>query len=126
MTQDNNTSATSYIPMLYDKTVYAIYLIIKGSKYNHAELKAFSKICNINYLEANQKLKHKKNFMGKGNAYWIKDTLQKLSLYHVAYEIVPPYPYLQEEQNKTYQILHKLKISDKICVCVEGNRKFLM
>ena len=62
MTQDNNTPATSYIPMLYDKTVYAIYLIIKGSKYNHAELKAFSKICNINYLEANQKLKHKKNF----------------------------------------------------------------
>lgn len=93
MNLDESIPATSYIPMLYDENIYKIYIILKEDKYNKAEIKAFSKVCNINYLEASKKLKNKKNLIGEGNAYWVKDTLEKLLQYDVHYEIIPPYYY---------------------------------
>lgn len=84
---------TSHITMLYDENIYKIYIILKENKYNKMEIKAFSKVCNINYIEASKKLKNKKNLIGEGNAYYIKDILKQLSQYDIDYEIIPPYCY---------------------------------
>lgn len=85
--------ATSYSPMLYDENIYRIYIILKENKCNKVEIKAFSKVCNVNYIEASKKLNNKKVLIGEGNVYWVKDILKKLSQYDVNYEIIPPYCY---------------------------------
>lgn len=91
MELDEGIPATSYSPMLYDKNIYKIYIILKENKCNKTEIKAFSKVCNVNYIEANKRLKDKRNLIGEGNAYWVKDILEKLLQYDVNYEIIPPY-----------------------------------
>ncbi|NDO45568.1 hypothetical protein [Clostridium sp. MD294] len=93
MKLEEDIPVTSYSVMLYDKNIYKIYIILKGNKYSKMEIKAFSKVCNINYIEASKKLKNKKNLIGEGNAYWVKDILKQLSQYDINYEIIPPYCY---------------------------------
>ncbi len=77
--------------MLYDKNIYQIYMILKESKCSIEEIKAFSKLCNINYIQSKNRLKNKRNMIGEGNAYWVRDILEKLMQYNIDYEIVPPY-----------------------------------
>lgn len=84
---------TTDIPMLRDETTYTVYIILKEKKYNNIEIKAVAKVCNINYLEARNKLINRKTLIAQGNAYEIRDILGILSQYDVNLEIVPAYPY---------------------------------
>lgn len=89
--RNNQFAVTSFSPMLYDKNIYQIYMILKESKCSIEEIKAFSKLCNINYIQSKNRLKNKRNMIGEGNAYWVRDILEKLMQYNIDYEIVPPY-----------------------------------
>ena len=55
--------------------------------------KAYSKILNLNYVQAKYALKNKRNLIVSGNACEIKEILYKLKQFKVHYEINPPYPY---------------------------------
>ena len=84
---------TTDIPMLRDETIYKVYIVLKGNKCNHMEIKAVSKVCNINFIRAKSKLKEKKNLIIEGDAYEIRDISKMLSQYEVDFEIEPPYSY---------------------------------
>ena len=84
---------TTDIPMLRDETTYKVYIVLKGNKCNHIEIKAVSKVCNMNFFRVKSKLKEKKNLIIEGDAYEIRDILKMLSQYEVDFEIEPPYPY---------------------------------
>ena len=77
--RNNQFAVTSFSPMLYDKNIYQIYMILKESKCSIEEIKAFSKLCNINYIQSKNRLKNKRNM------------IEKLMQYNIDYEIVPPY-----------------------------------
>lgn len=91
--EKNEVPVTSDIPMLNDETVYKIYIILKNSQHNHNEIKAVAKICGINYIEAQNRLKETRNLIVEGDAYKIWNILQKLYEYDVSFEVSPPYPY---------------------------------
>lgn len=93
MELEEDIPVTCYSTMLYDESIYKIYIILKESKYNKEEIKAFSKVCHINYIEASKKLKNKRNLIGEGNAYWVRDILEQLLKYDINYEIIPSYCY---------------------------------
>lgn len=84
---------TTDIPMMRDETIYKVYIVLKGNKCNHIEIKAVSKVCNINFIRAKSKLKEKKNLIIEGDAYEIRDISKMLSQYEVDFEIEPLYPY---------------------------------
>ena len=82
-----------YHPIMYDKTVYHIYLVLAQNTCSLDEIKAYANICNLNYVQAKYELKYKRNLIAEGNASYIKEILHKLSHFKVYYEIEPPYPY---------------------------------
>ncbi len=90
--QFNEVPITTDIPMLRDRTIYRLY-IKKEEKNDINEIKAISKICNINYIEARKKLLEQIVFVAEGDAYEMKDLLQIIGRYEVSYEIKPQYPY---------------------------------
>lgn len=48
---------------------------------------------NVNYIQAKNALILKRNLLASGNAYEIKELLNKLSSFQVHYEVEPAYPY---------------------------------
>lgn len=84
---------TSNVPMLYDQTVYKLFIILKDQVCSTLEIKAASKICNINYLEAKKRLIKRENYIAEGNVYWIRDIQKELSCHDIKYKIEPKYPY---------------------------------
>ena len=91
--EKNEIPVTSDIPMLHDETAYKIYIILKNSQCNHNEIKAVAKICGINYVEAQNRLKETRNLIVEGDAYKIWNILQKLCKHDVDFEVDPPYPH---------------------------------
>lgn len=90
----DGSPVTTDIPMLRDKTTYVVYVILKEKQCNNFEIKAVAKVCNINYLEARNKLINRKTLIAQGNAYEIRDILEILLQYDVNFKILPPYPYV--------------------------------
>lgn len=84
---------TTDIPMLYDETMYKVFIILGENKCNNTEIKAVSKVCNINFIQAKSKLTNKRTLIAQGGAFYIKDIILILSEYDVKIEIDPPYPY---------------------------------
>ena len=95
--RDNNrlvdVPITTDIPMLRDNEIYKVYIVLKNDKYSIIEIKAVSKVCGINYIEAKNKLKNKKNLIIQGNAYEVMKALRILSQYKVVFEVNPPFIY---------------------------------
>lgn len=88
---------TSDIPMLRDRTIYKLYLIKERGKSTIEEIKATSRMCGFNYIEASKKLKEEQQFLlAGGDAYEMRDALKIISLYDVCYKVVPPYPHIEE------------------------------
>jgi hypothetical protein len=85
---------TTDIPMLRDQTVYKFYIIRrKEDRCSNDEIRAVSKLCNVNYIAAKNMLEDKTVFIAEGNAYRMKELQQLVSAYEVIYEINPPYQY---------------------------------
>lgn len=84
---------TSDSPMLHDKTIYRVFLLIEGEKCCIEEIKAYSRICSVNYIGAKKALAQKRNLVMQGDAYRVKDVCEILQQFKVKYEIDPPYPY---------------------------------
>lgn len=84
---------TSYCPMAADHTTYCVYLTLRDSHPDFHEIKAYAKIMHVNYIQAKNALILKRNLLASGNAYEIKELLDKLSSFQVHYEVDPPYPY---------------------------------
>lgn len=84
---------TSYCPMEKDHTTYCVYLILRDSRPDYQEIKTYAKIMNVNYIQAKNALILKRNLLASGNAYEIKELLNKLSSFQVHYEVEPAYPY---------------------------------
>lgn len=89
----NEIPVTTDIPMLRDQTIYKFYIIKKEDKCSNAEIKAVAKLCNVNYIEAKNKLTNKIVFIAEGDAYKMKDLQQIISVYEVIYKIKPLYQY---------------------------------
>lgn len=89
----NMEPITTDIPMLEDRTTYSVFILLQAEKCNIKEIKAYSAINCVNYLEAKRRLIQKKNFLTRGDAYYIRDVCKKLRRFQVNYEIEPPYPY---------------------------------
>lgn len=80
-------------PMMYDKTIYHIYLVLEHDTCSLDEIKAYAKILHLNYVQAKYALTNKRNLLASGDACDIKEILYKLCRFQVHYEIEPPYPY---------------------------------
>lgn len=80
-------------PMLQDRVVYKIYIVLKCKECDIEEIRVAAKICNINYLTAKRKLADTKTLIAQGTAYRIRDILGKLLKYDVNFSIEPTYPY---------------------------------
>lgn len=80
-------------PMLQDRVVYKIYIVLRGKECNIEEIGTVTKVYNINYLTAKSKLTDTKTLIVQGTAYRIRDILGKLLKYDVNFSIEPPYPY---------------------------------
>lgn len=89
----NGHPVTTDDPMLQDRVVYKIYIVLRGKECNIEEIRAAAKVCNINYLTAKRKLIYKKVLIVQGDAYDIRNMLRKLLKYDVNFIIEPPYPY---------------------------------
>lgn len=76
-----------------DNTKYHIYLILCKTSCSLEEIKACAKVMNVNYLQARRILIQKRNLLAVGSAFEMREILDKLSLFHVRYEIEPEYPY---------------------------------
>lgn len=86
-------AVTSYDPVLEDRTVYKIYLILHEEIPSIEEIKAYAKITDRNYLQSKKALRSPKNLLVSGNAYDIGEVLKKLRTFQIRYEIEPTYPY---------------------------------
>ena len=84
---------TSDVPMLYDKNTYKIYVFAENIEKNYAVVKAVSKVCGLNYIAVKNMLKEGENLIFEGDAYEIKDVLDKLMKCEIQFEVKPPYPY---------------------------------
>lgn len=80
-------------PIMYDKTIYNIYLVLEQDTCSLDEIKACAKILHLNYVQAKCALKNKRNLLASGDACEIKEIVYKLNCFQVQYEIEPPYPY---------------------------------
>ena len=81
------------IPILEDTQLYEIYIVLKKEKHDKEELKVFSTLCNIDYMEASRRLKKNDRLIAKKDAFDIKKIRSQLDEYGINYEIIPPYPY---------------------------------
>lgn len=84
---------TTYIPILEDKTPYCLYLVMKEDKYSQEELRAVSKLCGVNFIEASKMLNKRKVLLAEGNAYDMKHKLEMIRNYDVEYQVIPPFVY---------------------------------
>lgn len=91
--QIGEVATSVFHPIMNDNKIYSIYLILEQDTCNLDEIKAYSKILNLNYVKAKYALKNKQNLIASGNACEIKEILYKLKQFKVHYEIKPPYPY---------------------------------
>ena len=92
---------TSDSPMLRDSTIYKLYLIKESEKSTIEEIRATSRMCGFNYIEASKRLKEEQQFLlAQGDAYEMRDALKIISLYDVCYKVVPPYPHTEELYGK--------------------------
>jgi hypothetical protein len=76
-----------------DKTIYHLYFILDQNHCNFEAIKAYSKLFNVNYIQAKSMLNAKRVLIATGNAHNIKEILGKLKGLQINYEISPPYPY---------------------------------
>ena len=76
-----------------DKTIYHLYFVLDQDCRNLETYKAYSKLFNVNYMQAKGILNDKRVLIAMGNIYDIKEILNKLKHFQVHYEISPPYPY---------------------------------
>ncbi len=84
---------TTDIPVPRDRTSYSVFLLLRAEACDMEEIRAYSAVNCVNYMEAKRHLIQQKNFLTCGDAYYIKSVLDKLRHFLVAYEIEPPYPY---------------------------------
>lgn len=85
-------------PMMYDTTIYHVYLILNQDTCNLQEIKAYAKLCHINYIQAKKALTNQRNLIASGNACEVKEILYHLKQFQVHYEIEPQYPYEKESE----------------------------
>lgn len=92
--------ATSDSPMLTDHTIYKLYLVKQSENSTIEEIKATSRMCNCNYIQACEKLKKEQQLLlAQTDAYEMRDALDTISLFKVCYTVVPPYPHVTELAN---------------------------
>lgn len=89
----NMEPVTTDIPMLRDGTRYSVFILLRDEKCNIEEIRAYSAINCVNYIEAKRHLVQQKNFLTCGDAYYIQSVCEKLRHFQINYEIEPPYPY---------------------------------
>lgn len=83
----------SFDPMLHDKTIYHLYFVLEQDLRDIEAIKAYSKLMNVNYIQAKRILNDKYVLIAAGNAYDMRELLSQLTHFQVHYEISPPYPY---------------------------------
>ena len=97
ISEDTYLCVTSDSPMLRDQTIYKLYLIKERGKSTIEEIRATSRMCGFNYIEASKKIKAEQQFLlAEGDAYEMRDALKKISPYDVCYKVLPPYPHIEE------------------------------
>lgn len=80
-------------PMAHDKIIYRIYFVCEPGSYDSGTIQAYSKLMNVNYVQAKRKLNHGRVLAAAGNAYHIRDLLNEIAEFQAHYEIIPPYPW---------------------------------
>lgn len=83
----------SFGPMFTDQTIYRVYLILREQNPDLEEIKVYSRIMHVNYVQAKRALTEKRNLMSCANAYNTAEILKKISHYHVNCETEPEFPY---------------------------------
>ncbi len=86
--EDTDLCVTSDSPMLRDRTIYKLYLIKERGKNTIEEIRATSRMCGFNYIEASKKLKAEQQFLLSEG-----DALKIISCFDVCYKVIPPYPH---------------------------------
>lgn len=84
-------ATTLFNPIDLDQTIYTVKIDIIGNP-TREQLKTFSKILNVNYLETTKLLKEgSATFSGK--AIEIKDKIMTIKQYNIHYSISPAFKY---------------------------------
>ena len=81
------------VPIYRDKTVYNVYLTVKGEHYTLEEVKALSSYMNIKYHEAAILMKKQKVLLKSGSAMEVRLIIKDLNNYGIQHIIEPPFPY---------------------------------
>ena len=74
-----------------DKTIYHLYFVLDQGHHNLDAIKAYSKLFNVNYVQAKGVLNDKRVLIATGSAHDMREMLNELEHFRVHYEISPPY-----------------------------------
>ena len=83
-----------------DKTIYHLYFVLDQDRCNLEAIKVYSKLFNVNYIQAKSILNDKRVLIATGSAYDIKEIL-KLKGLQIDYEISPPLSSQRAEKGKS-------------------------
>lgn len=84
-----------------DKTIYHLYFVLDQDHCNLEAIKVYSKLFNVNYIQAKSILNDKRVLIATGSAYDIKEILSKLKGLQIDYEISPPLSSQRAEKGKS-------------------------
>lgn len=84
-----------------DKTIYHLYFVLDQDRCNLEAIKVYSKLFNVNYIQAKSILNDKRVLIATGSAYDIKEILSKLKGLQIDYEISPPLSSQRAEKGKS-------------------------
>lgn len=74
-----------------DKTIYHLYFVLDQGHHSLDAIKAYSKLFNVNYVQAKGVLNDKRVLIATGSAHDMREILNELKHFQVHYEISPPY-----------------------------------
>ena len=74
-----------------DKTIYHLYFVLDQGHHSLDAIKAYSKLFNVNYVQAKGLLNDKRVLIATGSAHDMREILNELKHFQVHYEISPPY-----------------------------------
>ena len=66
-----------------------LFIVLAGEVASVPEIKAYSRLCKVNYVAAKKALVHKRNFVTKGTSHYVRELCSALDGYGVCYEIEP-------------------------------------
>ena len=81
------------IPILEDKQIYKMYMVLKGKRYNNNELSVFATVRGISRKKAGERLDADDRLLAEGDAMFIKKLSSRLKGDCVGYVIEPEFPY---------------------------------